>query len=118
MRRESNDRATEVANIRAVADLGIVRISVTPLAVRGDRLCLAHVTLHGSDEFGAESLAVTEIEAGSIVTMIAFDFDDFDAAIAELDARYLAGEAASHARTWSRIAGALAATQPARDSRL
>ena len=62
LRRESNDRATEVANIRAVADLGIVRISVTPLAVRGDRLCLAHVTLHGRDAFGAESLAVTEVE--------------------------------------------------------
>ena len=30
-----------------------------------------------------------------------FDLDDFDAAIAELDARYLAGEAAAHARTWS-----------------
>ena len=32
-----------------------------------------------------------------------FDLDDFDAAIAELDARYLAGEAAAHAHTWSVI---------------
>ena len=38
-----------------------------------------------------------------------FDLDDFDAAIAELDARYLAGEAAAHAHTWSVIAGAYAA---------
>ena len=32
---------------------------------------------------------------------IVFDLEDFDAAIAELDARYIAGEAAAHARTWS-----------------
>ncbi len=32
-----------------------------------------------------------------------FELDDFDAAITELDARYLAGEAAAHARTWSVI---------------
>ena len=38
-----------------------------------------------------------------------FDLDDFDAAIAELDARYLAGEAAAHAGTWSVIAGAFVA---------
>ena len=38
-----------------------------------------------------------------------FDLDDFDAAIAELDARYLAGEAAAHAHTWSVIAGTYAA---------
>ena len=38
-----------------------------------------------------------------------FDVDDFDAAIAELDARYLAGEAAAHAPTWSVISGSYAA---------
>ena len=38
-----------------------------------------------------------------------FDLDDFDAAIAELDARYLAGEAAAHAQTWSFISGGFAA---------
>ena len=38
-----------------------------------------------------------------------FDLDDFDAAIAELDARYLAGEAAAHAHAWSVIAGGFAA---------
>ena len=40
---------------------------------------------------------------------VVFDLEDLDAAIAELDARYLAGEAAAHARTWSVIAGAYAA---------
>ena len=38
-----------------------------------------------------------------------FDPDDIDAAFAELDARYLAGEAAAHAHTWSVITQAYAA---------
>ena len=37
------------------------------------------------------------------------DLEDIDAAIAELDARYLTGEAAAHARTWSVLLGAYAA---------
>ena len=40
---------------------------------------------------------------------VSFDADDFDAAFEELDARYLAGEAAAHAHTWSVIAAAYAA---------
>ena len=55
-------------------------------------------------------LNVVEIDADErIVATVAFDLDDFDAAIAELDARYLAGEAAAHAHTWSVIAAAYAA---------
>ena len=42
-------------------------------------------------------------------TQVVFDPDDIDAAFAELDARYLAGEAAAHAHTWSVIARAYAA---------
>ena len=38
-----------------------------------------------------------------------FDLDDIDAAFEELDARYLAGEAAAHSHTWSVIAQAYAA---------
>ena len=40
---------------------------------------------------------------------VAFDLEDFDAAIAELDARYLAGEGAAYAQTWSALAIAFAA---------
>ena len=40
---------------------------------------------------------------------VTFDPDDIDAAFEELDARYLAGEAAAHAQTWSVIAGVFAA---------
>jgi hypothetical protein len=55
-------------------------------------------------------LAVVEINSGDqIAAIVVFDADDFDAAIAELDGRYLAGEAATHAHTWSVIAQAYAA---------
>ena len=38
---------------------------------------------------------IVEIDADErIAAMVVFDLDDFDAAFAELDARYLAGEAA------------------------
>jgi hypothetical protein len=37
---------------------------------------------------------------------VVFDLDDIDAAFAELDSRYVAGEAAAHAHTWSVIAKA------------
>ena len=38
-----------------------------------------------------------------------FELDDLEAAIAELDARYLAGEAAAHAHTWLTVTGCYAA---------
>ena len=58
-----------------------------------------------------------EIDAEErIMASVTFDPDDFDAAFAELDARYLAGEAAAHAHTWSIIAGAYAALNRARTS--
>ena len=55
-------------------------------------------------------LGIVEIDADNrIVASVLFDPDDIDAAFEELDARYLAGEAAAHAHTWSLIAGAYAA---------
>ena len=38
---------------------------------------------------------------------VAFDLDGLDAAFEELDARYLAGEAAPYARTWSVLPSAI-----------
>ena len=58
------------------------------------------------EAFHIEVLGVVEIDADDrIAALVVFDLDDFEAAIAELDARYLAGEAAAHARTWSVITG-------------
>ena len=61
-------------------------------------------------EISREVLGIVEINADErIVAGVSFDLDDFDAAIAELDSRYLAGEAAAHAHTWSVITQAYAA---------
>lgn len=105
-------RAAEIANIRAVADVGITHLTFAVIAVRGERLVLAHAS--GGDDtpegFAPELLGVFEIGSGSqIAAIVLFDLDDIDAAVAELDARYLAGEAAAHAQTWSVITGIYAA---------
>ena len=55
-------------------------------------------------------LSIVEIDADErIAAAVTFDLDDIDAAIEELDARYLAGEAADHAHTWSAITRGYAA---------
>ena len=46
---------------------------------------------------------------------VAFDLDDIDAAFEELDARYLAGEAAAHADIWTAITRGLSRVQPTRN---
>ena len=62
------------------------------------------------EAFHTEVLSVVEINADNrISARVLFDVDDFDAAFEELDARYLAGEAAHHTHTWSVIANAYAA---------
>ena len=62
------------------------------------------------EAFRTEVLGIVEIDADDrIAATVMFDPDDIDAAFEELDARYLAGEAAAHAHTWSVIARAYAA---------
>ncbi|OBG13160.1 regulator [Mycolicibacterium celeriflavum] len=107
LRRESSDRATAVANIRAIAALDVV-VTERTLALRGERLCLRSIRFEQQSTqptaFYAEALEITEVNGdGLMMAKVDFDLDDFDGAIAELDTRYLAGEAAVHARTWSVI---------------
>ncbi|WP_197514840.1 BTAD domain-containing putative transcriptional regulator [Mycobacterium sp. 852013-50091_SCH5140682] len=95
-------------------ETGGMRVTATVIAVRGERLALSRLRVGTADmSAGApedELLQVYGIDdAGLIALQVWFDRDDFDAAIAELDARYLAGEAAPHAHTWVVIADAYAA---------
>src|SRR5262249_3817687 len=81
---------------------------------RGSRLVLTRAQWSGPDQrpeaFHTEVLSVVEINAdGRIGVRIWFDANDFDAAVAELDARYLAGEAGTHAHMWSVITQVYAA---------
>ena len=107
-------RDFDIASMRATADIGASNATLTVVATRGNRLALSRVRLSGQDQrpeaFHTEALGIAEIDpAGRLVAHVAFDPEDFDAAFAELDARYLAGEAAAHARTWSVIARECAA---------
>ena len=63
-----------------------------------------------TSRFKSDALNIVEIDTDErIAAVVMFDVDDIDAAFAELDARYLAGEAAGHAHTWSLVAGVYAA---------
>ena len=102
-------RDLDIANMRALADIGVTNMTSTVIATRGQRLALSRARMSGRDQrpeaFHTEVLDVVEINADNrIAAHIAFDPDDIDAAFAELDARYLAGEAAAHSHTWSVIA--------------
>ena len=79
------------------------------IATRGGRLVLGRVRFsggeHGPEAFVTDVLGIVETNADNrIAATVVFDPDDLEAAIEELDARYLAGEAAAHSHTWSVIA--------------
>ena len=102
-------RDVEIANMRSVADLGVELTTSDVIATRGERLALSRIRVSGRDQgpeeaFHVDALGIVEIDADNrIAARVVFDPDDLDAAFEELDARYLAGEAAAHARTWSVV---------------
>lgn len=105
--------AAAIEDYRSAADIEVTEATSDTVATRGGRLALTRARYSRSgpepDAFHVDFLQIVEIDtAERIAAMAAFDLDDFDAAIAELDRRYLVGEAASHARTWSAIAGKFA----------
>jgi hypothetical protein len=96
------------------ADLWTTNVTPTVIATRGRKLVLTRLGFSGRDDgpepFLTEVLSILEINDDErMVALVTFDLDDFDAAFAELDARYLAGEAAAHGDTWSVITGSYAA---------
>jgi hypothetical protein len=104
-------RDVQIADLTGGAKLGITSLSSAVIATRGERLVLSRgrfgVRGQRPEEFYSEVLLVVEIDTDErIAARVMFEPDDFDAAITELDARYLAGEAAAHADTWSVIAEA------------
>ena len=106
-------RDAAIADMRGAIDMGLTNIALTVLATRGVRLELCRMWVSGEDRpdaFRIEFLSVVEINADNrIVARVGFDLDDIDAAFEELDARYLAGEAAAHAHIWTATAQVQAA---------
>jgi hypothetical protein len=105
-------RDAEIENWRAITDLGAI-VTVEVIATRGDHLILTrnHVSFDQQQQgFLAEILGIIETDFnGRIAAAIVLDLEDIEAAFEELDARYLAGEAAAHARTWTVIERSYAA---------
>jgi hypothetical protein len=107
-------RTACIADLRAIASVGAKSFGSTVIATRGQRLVLGHFRVKGPEQqpeaFEVEMLGLIEINSDDqIVARVAFDVDDIIDAFEELEARYLAGEAAADARTWSRVAAGYAA---------
>ena len=84
------------------------RLEVESIAIRGDRLALSRHTYRDAADpdrpIAVEAINLTEVgDNGLARNSIVFDTDDVDAAFAELDARYVAGEAAAHSDAWMAI---------------
>ena len=97
-----------IAEFSALAEIGVKRMTFDTIAIRGSRLVLSRARASGrdprADAFRTEVLSIAELDADDrIAAVITFDPDDFEPAIAELDARYLAGEAAPHSAVWSTV---------------
>ena len=91
----------------ALAEIGVKRITSDTTASRGGRLTLSRSRLRQRPATRCVPHRCRQHRRDrrrrNIAALITFDSDEFDAAIAELDNRYLAGEAAAHARTWSAV---------------
>ena len=82
------------------------------IATRGERLALLRTHYSGIETEARQNdlLQIVEIDAEErIEANVVFDLDNIDAAFADLDARYLAGEAATHSHTWSVVTQTYAA---------
>jgi hypothetical protein len=96
-----------IENLQALEEAG-KNVTLTVIATRGERLALTRMCSASSDlrygEFNSELLIISEIDTDDrIAAHIVFDLDDIDAAFEELEARYLAAEAATHSQVWSVI---------------
>lgn len=80
----------------------------TVIATRGERLVLSRTTIGQLDsqigDVHTDMLAIAEVDAESRMTAtVLFDPNDIDAAVSELDARFMAGEGALYADIWSLV---------------
>jgi hypothetical protein len=98
-------RDAVVAEFSALAEIGVKRMTFDTIATRGERLFLTRFSVSSGDHSATQYvLQVVQHNAETqIAAAVILDIDDIDAAFKELDARYLAGEAASHSQTWTAL---------------
>src|SRR5439155_1460142 len=76
---------------------GLVGVELEPIASRGDLLTVLRRTWLASD-YEMTSVCLVEVDdEGRAVFSALWDGDEVDAAMAELEQRFLAGEGAAHA---------------------
>ena len=88
--------------MRGLADVGAADSTATVIATRGERLVLVRQHMSGARPRPVRHRNARhrrDQRGQRIAAVVAFDPEDFDAALEELDARYLAGEAAPYAHT-------------------
>ena len=87
-------------DIDATIDQGFAFAEPVVIAVRGERLALSRMVTRTAAGDESARLSANELDAdGRMVRSVLFDDDDLLAALAELDARYLAGEGTPDAST-------------------
>src|SRR5262249_17784251 len=110
------DREQHLGSLRTIFEMTWSRFQSEVLATRGGRLAFTRVRFEGSNRSAGPSevefLSVVEgNDRGDRIAHVMFDPDDLEAAYDELDARYLAGEAAPfrHAKVMTAFKRAFAA---------
>ena len=94
---DADDRE-RVADFVAASEQGLTFVAPEVIAVRGERLALTRMVARTPAGDESARLSVNQLDAdGRMVRSVLFDEGDLDAALAELDEWYLAGEGAPHA---------------------
>src|SRR5262249_18382622 len=95
-----------VSGFRVIFDMGFSRWEGTLMATRGDRLALYRTQVAMESGEGGPAivdyLGLNEVDAaGRTTRFVVFDVGDVDAAYAELEERWLAGEGAPYAELFA-----------------
>jgi class 3 adenylate cyclase/tetratricopeptide (TPR) repeat protein len=102
MRAQSVGRNDVLAHLQIQVEQGLDSLVFTPRALRGDHLALVRMVTQSKadaeDSFASVVVAVVgSTDDGRIERVTAYDLDDLDRAIAELDRSYIEGEGAPYA---------------------
>ena len=96
----AHGRDEYMAALRGAFDVGFAAVTVDHLAVCGERLNLMRTSFATEGDPQLVILSVCETDDGGLVSRIVlYDDDDLDNAVAEPEARYVAGEGQPHARS-------------------
>ena len=101
----THGRDEYMAALRGAFDVGFDAVTIDHLAVRGERLNLMRTSFATEGDMHLVILSVCETDGDGLVSRIAlYDDNALDDAVAELEARYVAGEGRPHAAVLETVA--------------